>query len=141
MKKAKLNLIIDALLLLGMAAIIGIGLLIKYVLVPGVVRWEIYGRNVELYFWGLGRHQWGMIHFVIGLIFIALVILHIVFHWPLIVNIYKSMISNKPARWVIVIILILLTLALMAFSYFIKPEVIDRGHGSGSHSISDQAEE
>jgi hypothetical protein len=48
MKKAKLNLVIDALLLLCMAAMAGIGLLMKYVLVPGFKRWEIYGRNVEL---------------------------------------------------------------------------------------------
>jgi hypothetical protein len=43
MKRAKLNLIIDALLLLCLAAIAGIGFLIKYVLVPGHLRWEIYG--------------------------------------------------------------------------------------------------
>jgi hypothetical protein len=36
MKNPKLNLIIDALLLLCIAAVAGIGLLIKYALVPGV---------------------------------------------------------------------------------------------------------
>ena len=70
-KKSTLNLIIDALLLVCMAAIAGIGLLMKNVLVPGYKRWDIYGRNVELYFWGLDRHQWGTIHFVIALVFIA----------------------------------------------------------------------
>ncbi|MHC4076764.1 MAG: DUF4405 domain-containing protein [Planctomycetota bacterium] len=63
MKRAKLNLIIDALLLLCLAGIAGIGFLIKYVLVPGYQRWEIYGRNVSLFLWGLDRHQWGTIHF------------------------------------------------------------------------------
>jgi hypothetical protein len=64
MKKSKLNLIIDALLLVCMAAITGIGLLMKNVLVPGYKRWDIYGRNVELYFWGLDRHQWGTERFI-----------------------------------------------------------------------------
>ncbi len=49
MKKSKLNLIIDALLLLCIAAIGGIGFLMKYVLVPGSQRWEIYNRNVDLF--------------------------------------------------------------------------------------------
>ena len=49
MKKSKLNLILDVLLMLCFAAIVGIGLLMKYVLVPGYLRWEIYGRNVSLF--------------------------------------------------------------------------------------------
>ncbi len=72
MTRSKLNLITDGLMLLCMAAIAGIALLIKFVLVPGYQRWEIYGRNVELYFWGLDRHQWGTIHLLFGLVFIAL---------------------------------------------------------------------
>lgn len=42
MKRAKLNLIIDGLLLFCMAALAGIGLLMKYVLIPGFQRWEVY---------------------------------------------------------------------------------------------------
>jgi len=43
-KKSKLNLIIDALLSLCLAAIAGIGFLIKYILVPGYQRREIYAN-------------------------------------------------------------------------------------------------
>jgi hypothetical protein len=57
MKKSKLNLIIDTLLLLCIAAIGGIGFLMKYVLIPGYQRWEIYERNVDLFLWGMGRHE------------------------------------------------------------------------------------
>ena len=56
MEKSKLNLIIDGLLLLCITVIVGIGFLIKYVLVPGYQRWQIYNRNVDLFFWGLDRH-------------------------------------------------------------------------------------
>jgi hypothetical protein len=98
MKKAKFNLIIDELLLLCIATIVGIGLLMKYVLVPGYKRWEIYGRNVGLFFWGLDRHQWGTIHLIIGLIFLTLLVLHIILHWSLVVGIYRSMVQSCPAR-------------------------------------------
>ena len=98
MKKSKLNLVIDALLLLCVAAIAGIGLLIKYVLVPGYQRWEIYDRNVDLFFWGLDRHQWGTIHLATGIVFLALLVLHVVLHWSMIVGIYRQLIPNSFAR-------------------------------------------
>ncbi len=131
MKRAKLNLIIDALLLLCLAAIAGIGLLMKYVLVPGYQRWEMYGRNVSLFLWRLDRHQWGTIHFIIGLVFLALLVLHIVLHWQMIVGIYRRLIPNRFARWIIALILLVVTILLFAFPYFVKPKVIEQGRGKG----------
>ena len=131
MKKSKLNLVVDALLLLCLATIAGIGLLIKYVLVPGYQRWEIYGRNVSLFLWGLDRHQWGTIHFIIGLVFLALLVLHVVLHWSMIVGIYHRLIPNRFARWVAALILICVTIILFAFPYFVKPEVLEQGIGKG----------
>ena len=131
MKKSKLNLVIDALLLLCFAAIAGIGLLIKYVLVPGFQRWDIYGRNVSLFFWRLDRHQWGTIHFIIGLIFLALLVLHVVLHWQMIVGIYRRLIPNSFARWITALILLGVTVILFAFPYFVKPQVIEQGRGHG----------
>jgi len=129
MKKSKINLIIDALLLLCMAAIAGIGLLMRNVLVPGYKRWEIYNSNVELYFRGLDRHQWGTIHFVIALVFLALLILHIVLHWSMIVGIYRKLIPNLAARWIAVLILLVLTTVLVSFSFAVKPDVHEQGRG------------
>lgn len=131
MTRSKLNLVIDALLLLCIAAIAGIGLLIKYVLVPGYQRWEIYGRNVSLFLWGLDRHQWGTIHFIIGLVFLALLVLHIILHWPMIVGIYRRLIPNRFVRWITALILICLAILLFAFSYLVKPEVSEQGQGKG----------
>jgi hypothetical protein len=132
MKKSKINLIIDALLLVCMAAIAGIGLLMRNVLVPGYQRWEIYGRNVELYFWGLNRHQWGTVHYVISLVLLGLVILHIVLHWPMILGIYRNLIKNARARWITAIILLALTIALAFFSYAVRPDVHEGGRGAGA---------
>ncbi len=131
MKKSKLNLIIDTLLLICMAAIAGIGLLMKNVLVPGYQRWEIYGSNVELYFWGLDRHQWGTIHFIIALVLLSLLILHIVLHWQMILCIYRKLIPSARARWITAIILLVLTMTLALFSYAVRPDVYERGRGAG----------
>jgi len=133
MKRAKLNLIIDALLLLCLAAIAGIGFLIKYVLVPGHQRWEIYGRNVSLFLRGLDRHQWGTIHFIIGLVFLALLVLHVVLHWQMVVGIYRGLIPNRFVRWIIAMILLVVTVFLLAFPYFVRPKVIEQGKGIGSN--------
>ncbi|MHC4721941.1 MAG: DUF4405 domain-containing protein [Planctomycetota bacterium] len=135
MKKSKLNLVIDALLLVCMAAIAGIGLLMRNVLIPGYQRWEIYGSNVELYFWGLGRHQWGTIHFIIALVLLGFVILHIVLHWSMILGIYRKLIPSVRARWITAIILLALTVALAFFSFAVRPDVYerDRGAGAGQH--------
>lgn len=131
MTKAKLNLIIDALMLLCMAAMAGIGLLIKYVLIPGQARWAIYGRNVELYFRGLDRHQWGTVHLAIGLVLVALLVLHIVLHWGMIVAIYRSLIPSRLFRWIVLGILLCLTAILLAFSSLVKPEVGEIRGGGG----------
>ncbi|HIJ70896.1 MAG TPA: DUF4405 domain-containing protein [Planctomycetes bacterium] len=130
MKKSQINLIIDVLLLVFMSAITGIGLLMRNVLVPGYKRWDIYGRNVELYFWGLDRHQWGSIHFVIALVLIALLVLHVVLHWSVILGIYRRLIPNVKAQWITAIILLAITIILSFFSYTVQPEVAEGGHRS-----------
>ncbi len=130
MKKSKINLIIDALLLVCMAAIAGIGLLMRNVLIPGYQRWEIYGRNVELYFWGLDRHQWGTIHFIIALVLLGLLILHIVLHWTMILGIYHRLIPSVRARWITAIILLALTMALVLFSFVVRPDIYERGRSA-----------
>ena len=130
MKKKSLNLIIDAMLLLCLGAISGIGILMKHVLVPGFMRHEIYGRNVDLMHWGLDRHQWGTIHFLISLTFLVLTLLHIILHWGMIAGIYRNLVSNRILWWVIAIIFIAVTIILLVFPYFVQPEIIESaGHG------------
>ncbi|MCF8222577.1 MAG: hypothetical protein K9J25_05470 [Bacteroidales bacterium] len=45
MKKTKLCLLIDVLMFLFLALMSGVGLLIKYILLPGSKRWDVYGRD------------------------------------------------------------------------------------------------
>jgi hypothetical protein len=139
MSKPKLNLIIDMLLLLCIAAMAGIGLLMKYVLIAGYQRWEIYNRNVELFFLGLDRHDWGAVHFVIGLFFLVLLILHIILHWGIIIAIYSRLIPNKIARCITTVLLVGLTILLLIFPYFVKPKIQERrqrmGRGWRQHGM------
>jgi hypothetical protein len=89
--KTKLTISIDIVLFILLVSTVGIGFLMKFVLVPGQVRNEIYGNNVNLEFLGLTRHEWGSIHLIISIIFLSLLILHIIFHWKLIVSFFKCM--------------------------------------------------
>jgi hypothetical protein len=106
-----------------MMPIAGIGFLIKYVLVPGFKRNDIYGRDVELYYWGIDRHQWGTIHLILSFILLFLLLLHIVFHWKQITCIFKCMVSNHIWRITLSILLIVFTIAFGILPLFITPEV------------------
>jgi hypothetical protein len=73
MKRFFDNLLIDliaAALTIGMLAT---GYLLRFPLPPG--------SNKELTLWGLTRHQWGDVHFWIGLGLIAVILLHLCRHW------------------------------------------------------------
>ena len=62
MDKSKVNLIINTLMFLCVMAIAGIGMLIKFVLLPGKETAAVYGRKVDLFLFGMGRHAGGRIH-------------------------------------------------------------------------------
>ncbi|MCD6451647.1 MAG: DUF4405 domain-containing protein [Acidobacteria bacterium] len=137
-KKAKTNLIIDGIMLLLMAAVGGIGFLIKFVLLPGRVRNIKYGSNVELYFFGLDRHQWGTIHLFLGLILLGLLVVHILFHWKMIAAIYRNLlVRGRKARWIAGILFGLATLFLFCFPLLVKPE-IEPASGKGRFKISQE---
>ena len=99
MNKAKLNFVIDALMFLCMAAIAGLGFLMKYVLLPGRESTIKYGRRVELSLLGLDRHDWGAIHLYLGFFLLTLLMLHIVLHWQMIPGLFAKLVANSRQRW------------------------------------------
>lgn len=117
---------IDILMLLLMMPLAGIGFLIKYVLVPGSKRNELYGGGVDLEFLGLDRHEWGQIHFLISIGLLVLLALHIVFHWKMIVCIFKRMIPFRILRNTLAIALGLVSLGMIAFALFVRPELVEQ---------------
>ncbi|MBN2667012.1 MAG: DUF4405 domain-containing protein [Bacteroidales bacterium] len=128
--KPKFNLVIDFIMMLVMMAVAGLGFLMKFVLLPGYKVNEVYGTEAELYFWGLDRHQWGAIHLYLALFLVFLLILHIVFHWDMILCIFRQMVSTSAIRVTFLVIIGLLSLFLALAPVFVKPEVaqLERKH-------------
>lgn len=130
MNRSKLNLIIDALMFLAMAAIAGLGFLIKYVMPPGPDKLIKYGRNVSLLFLGMDRHGWGAIHLVIGFVFLGLLALHIILHWRMTVNMYRKLITGRAGRAVAAVAFVIISLFFLSFSLLVTPVVEEGGLGS-----------
>ena len=124
--KSKRNLSIDIVMLLLMMPIAGIGLLIKYVLIPGMQKNSIFGNDVDLEFLGMTRHQWGTIHLILGFVFLSFLALHIILHWKMIVGIFQRMVPGKTLQVVCTFVLGALSLTMIAFPLIIEPKIIER---------------
>jgi len=128
--KPKFNLVIDFIMMVVMMAVAGLGLLMKFVLLPGYKVNEVYGTEAELYYWGLDRHQWGAIHLYLAFFLVFLLILHIVFHWDMIVCIFRQMVGITALRTIFLVFIGVLSLFLALAPVFVKPEVaqLERKH-------------
>jgi hypothetical protein len=70
-----INFVVDFVSLLVLLAIAATGLVLKYVLPPGIRG----GRGLRL--WDLSRHDWGDIHFWLSVTLAGLVVVHVALHW------------------------------------------------------------
>ncbi len=138
--KTKINLVIDAIMLILLMAIAGLGFLIKYILVPGYKRNALYNGDVELYFMGLTRHEWGSIHLWLSFVFLALMILHIILHWKMITCIFKPIITGRVSRAIIAFLTGIVALFFVLYPFFVKPEVVSfqekhtHNYNAGKHT-------
>lgn len=128
--RQKLNFAVDALLLLVLCAITGTGLLVRYVLLPGREAWERYGSN-RLFVWGMERHEWGAVHFVLGIAFAVLLVLHVALHWRMVVGIYRGLVRNRAARAALLWLFVCACVLLMLFPFAVGPQVRVGGRGRG----------
>lgn len=117
-----------------MSAVVGIGFIVKYVLIPGNQRWIVYGENVELHLLGMDRHEWGNIHLILGFVLIALLALHIIFHWKLIVSLYNRIFKSKGIYKILTIIFLTVCALFLLAPFFTTPEVIKISQGEGRHA-------
>jgi hypothetical protein len=122
-EKSKLNFVVDALMFVFMMALAGIGFLMKFDLLPGKERWLQYGRNVDLFWLGLDRHEWGTIHLVIGCILLGLLLLHIILHLRWIFNICERVLINRTMRILLAAFFIIISFSMILFSFIITPHV------------------
>jgi glucan phosphoethanolaminetransferase (alkaline phosphatase superfamily) len=137
MKKSTINFTLDGLMFISMAAIAGIGFLIKYTLLTGQESWVVYGDKVDLYFLGMDRHEWGTIHLIIGFVLLGLVALHVILHWKLIVCLYDRIFQGKLVKRTISIVFLAICALFIIVPFLIKPDVIKVEHGRGRQSTID----
>ncbi|HKL67675.1 MAG TPA: DUF4405 domain-containing protein, partial [Bacteroidales bacterium] len=129
MKKTNLYLLIDVLMFLFLALMSGVGLLIKYILLPGSKRWDVYGRNVDLTYLGMDRHQWGTVHLIIAILFIVALVLHIILHWKCLVNYMKRLFENKKEVNILMLAFGFILLVMIVFPFLVKVDVAELGDG------------
>ncbi|WP_372752587.1 DUF4405 domain-containing protein [Mariniflexile sp.] len=130
MKKPVLNFVINTIMALTMAGIIGIGFLIEFTLISGQKRKLLFGENVELYFMGMNRHEWGSIHLILGYIIIGLLFVHIFLHWNIVKSVYKKIIHRPLLNKLIGFFFAFICLVLILLPLFIKPEIKTTKNGS-----------
>jgi hypothetical protein len=96
MKRTTLNQIVDAVAFVGFLLLTTTGVLLRYQLPPGSGRLHGVGmgtraaeRPVSL-LWGLSRHEWGNVHFWVGVGLMVALALHIVLHWKWVVCVMRG---------------------------------------------------
>ena len=128
--KSNINFTIDALMFLCMAALGGIGLLMKYILLSGQEAQLKYGAKVELFFLGQGKHEWGNIHLIIGCVLVGLLILHIYLHWTQTVIMYRKLIGSQLTRRVVLVVFVIVCILLLILPFIIEPGLEEKAGGS-----------
>ena len=134
--KSKINFVVDILMFFVGAALTGIGFLMKYTLIPGKDRLSKFGRQVDLYYLNLDRHEWGAIHLILGFVMVGLLLLHIILHWKLIKSMFRNLIGNTQWRSILTIVFTLICLFLLIFPFVVGIDIHEIGPGQGHHSSS-----
>jgi hypothetical protein len=94
MRRTTLNFVVDLIAFVNLLLLATTGTILKWVLPPGSGggggghgygfrggRGPGSGTGQVQQLLGLGRHDWGDIHFVLALVFVLLILLHLVLHW------------------------------------------------------------
>ena len=134
MSKAKLNFIVDMMLLVSFGGLLWTGILIHQVLPPGIRG----GHGLTL--WGLNRHEYGDIHLFLGVVMLVFSVIHIWLHWQWFSNKFAGMFGiSRKEKVVSFVILAFVSIILIASLFLVKSQVImgpddhdDHGHG-GHH--------
>ena len=127
MDKSKLNFIIDASMFLAMTALAGLGLLIKYVLIPGREAWAKWGRQMEITWLGLDRHAWVEVLLYLAFLLLGLYILRVILQGKMIRVLLTRFISQPLSRLGVASFFLVVAMALLALPLLVTPEVNEVG--------------
>jgi hypothetical protein len=90
LRKKTWNVIIDTLAYIAFVVLSMTGVIMYFILPPG----SGHSRSI----WGLGRHDWGDIHFWAAVSFFSILVLHLILHWKWIVSVLKGT-PRTDSRW------------------------------------------
>lgn len=97
MKRTTFNFIVDFLSFISLLGLIFTGIVIGFILPPGTGGGQ--GSTEEAWdLWTLTRHEWGGIHFITGIVFVVLMLVHLVLHWTWIKCYFKSLFSASQIK-------------------------------------------
>jgi len=108
-KKSTANFIIDIIALIQFILLLSTGLLIRYVLPR-----RSHGASV----WGLTRHEWAEIHFLIAIVFLIAVTIHVYLHWHWILSMIKGRTPAYFTLRIVIGVIILIALIVLAIAPF-----------------------
>jgi len=139
MRKTTLNFIVDLAAWVAMILLAATGLIVRYALPAGSGG---RGGGSQLALWGLGRHDWGAVHFWMSVALGGLVVLHIVLHWSWVCTTtrrhlpsfaqWSSSTSKTLQNLYGIGLLCAATLLTFAFVWFSQASVVAQpGHGGG----------
>lgn len=115
MKRSRINFIIDAIAFIGVVLLISTGVLMRFILLPGVERME----RGPLLLWGMSRHQWGDVHFFIAMGLMVILALHLALHWRWVASVAEGESRQTPRLWLGA--LSVLTLLAVAVAPYFSP--------------------
>jgi len=107
MRRATLNFVVDLIGFVDLLLLAATGAIMRWVLPPGSGgggrgfgfrggRGLGPGSAQVQRLFGLGRHDWGSLHFILAVVFVLLIVVHIVLHWTWIKTCTKSILF--PSR-------------------------------------------
>ena len=103
-KRTTLNFVVDLIGFVNLLLLAATGAVMRWVLPPGSGGEQGHGGGfrggrgpVEVKeLLGVGRHDWGDIHFTLAVVFVSLILIHILLHWTWIKTCGKSILF--PSR-------------------------------------------
>ena len=114
LRKHDQNIVIDYISFICMVILLLTGLLLEFRLPPG-------GHNAQVL--GLGRHDWGTIHFIVALIFTAGIVVHMILHLPWLKSVLNPKDEKKRKDAVMIFSLSIYVLLILTMILFFSPVV------------------
>jgi hypothetical protein len=118
------NFVVDTAAFVLFLLILSTGLLLKGPLPPGS-----HGSTV----WGLGRHDWGQVHFVLSLLLLLTMAVHVYMHWRWMWGMVRGRTDTRGRAWRTLAGLVVLGVVLaLAVAPLLAPvRTASRGGGAG----------